>query len=177
MGANFDAAFDHVIGAEGGYTNDVHDAGGPTNWGITQAVLSEWRHKKVTADDVKNLTKDEAKVIYLAKYWIPMRLDKVPSFLLQVLLFDQGVNRGPVTAVKEFQKVLKIEDDGLIGKDTLAAIAKWDERDLALEYCFDMQDDYIAIMKAKPTQVKFIAGWINRSQALIKKVWKLIKGV
>ena len=46
---------DQIIAAEGGYVDDENDAGGATNFGITQATLTAWRSPAtVTKDDVKN---------------------------------------------------------------------------------------------------------------------------
>ena len=39
----FAHALAHVLKMEGGYTNDPYDPGGPTNKGITLAVLAAWR--------------------------------------------------------------------------------------------------------------------------------------
>lgn len=178
----FEAVFEHVLLAEGkNFTNIKEDKGGPTKFGITQRTLSHYRGYTVSFQEVRDMKIEEAKEIYWQEFWDKMSLDVVPYFLIQTLLFDQGVNRGSTTAAREFQEVLAkvsghpLKLDGKIGQKTVAAIKAVDQITLAQEYCFDMQDDYIAIMKKDPTQVKFIAGWINRTQRLMAKVFDYLR--
>jgi lysozyme family protein len=179
---NYDLAFEDVIGVEGGFSNHKDDRGGATNFGITIKTLSNWRNRRCTVQDVKDLKIDEAKRIYKTFYWNPMKLDAVPHLLIQTLLFDQGVNRGTGTAVRELQAVISqmtgqnLKLDGDLGKNTLLAMASLDQLELAKEYVFDAQDDYISIMKKDPKQISFIAGWINRTQSLLNKVFKSFRG-
>jgi uncharacterized protein (TIGR02594 family) len=66
---------------EGGFSNHPADPGGATNMGITQETLRQWRHQDVTADDVRALQRDEARQIFRAKYWEPLRCDEMPIAL------------------------------------------------------------------------------------------------
>lgn len=36
--SNFEKAFTHTLGLEGKYSNNPHDTGGETMWGITKAL-------------------------------------------------------------------------------------------------------------------------------------------
>lgn len=65
------------------YTNDPDDPGGETKYGISKRY-----NPKV---DIKNLTLEQAKKIYLEKYWIPSGCDEV-AFPLDIALFDSQVN-------------------------------------------------------------------------------------
>ncbi len=51
-----DEIFNAILGKEGGYVNHPDDKGGPTNWGITQAVA---RAHGFTGD-MRNLTRQQA---------------------------------------------------------------------------------------------------------------------
>lgn len=109
----FDAIFDILIGEEGGYTNDPNDPGGETNWGID---------KKSHPDiDIKNLTKDGAKTIYINSYWLPSCSDKFPS-VLAMMVFDAAVNNGVERAKEWLQTSLGVTADGKIGPMTIAAL-------------------------------------------------------
>lgn len=171
MTSNFDKAFDHVIGVEGGYTNDPFDHGGPTNWGITQATLSSFRGKPVSEQDVKNLTQHEAKMIYRSKYWNPLNCDAIKSAILSELLFDQGVNRGITAAAKTMQDAVGAKADGMIGPKTIAMINEQADKKLALKFVFASQESYGRIVQNDPSQVKFIVGWLRRTHKLIEKVF------
>lgn len=83
MRDSFDRAFELTVGVEGGYVNDSHDPGGETKYGIAKMY-----HPNV---DIKNLTLDQAKEIYLKEYWIPAGCDNQP-FPMDICLFDSAVN-------------------------------------------------------------------------------------
>ena len=105
---------------EGGYVNDPRDPGGATNMGITLNTLSVWRGQRVTASDVRRLTKDEARQIYRSMYWDKLACDRLPDGV-DWLLFDMGVAHGVGTAAKMLQALLGVEQDGDIGPITLQA--------------------------------------------------------
>lgn len=179
--ANFDKAFTHVLGVEGKYSNHPADRGGPTNWGITQARYSEYLDRPASIEDVKSMTRDTAKKIYKRYYWDAMNLDSIEDDTLAMLLFDQGVNRGPQTAVMELQAVLNryfgknLAVDGDLGAKTIEAIESVNILDLYNEFIQNAQDDYVSIVKNNESQLVFLAGWINRSQKLMDAVFERIK--
>ena len=82
MRANFDQAFEIAIGLEGRPTNDLNDPGGYTIWGLSQRYNSEVN---------QNTTLEQAKEIYLVKYWRPAGCDDAP-FPMDIVLFDSQVN-------------------------------------------------------------------------------------
>ena len=83
MMLSFNKAFIVVVGLEGKETNDPNDPGGLTRFGISQ---------KYNPDvDVANLTLEQAKEIYLNRYWIPAGCDEAP-YPMDICLFDARVN-------------------------------------------------------------------------------------
>ena len=81
--AKFNLAIGKILQHEGSrYTNHPADRGGPTKHGITLGVLKRYRKGRTTAEDVKKLTVDEAKEIYKAKYWNPIRLSEILMLLI-----------------------------------------------------------------------------------------------
>lgn len=83
--SNFDEAFALVIGVEGGYTNNPADPGGETKFGISKRRYPDL--------DIKNLTIDQAKVLYKRDYWDEHDLDARP-WCESLLVFDTSVNGG-----------------------------------------------------------------------------------
>lgn len=61
MSENFEKAVAFVLRHEGGYTNDNRDPGGETKFGISKRAYPSL--------DIKNLTEEQAKVIYRRDYW------------------------------------------------------------------------------------------------------------
>lgn len=110
---NFEDAFRRVIGHEGGYSNDPRDAGGETMYGISKRAYPD--------EDIKGMTLDRAKAIYRRDYWGPTGCDLLPG-PLNFAVFDLAVNAGPRAAVKALQLAVGVTADGVIGRDTRAAV-------------------------------------------------------
>lgn len=166
---NFDKAFEHVIGVEGGYSNHPNDKGGPTNYGITLGALKKYLERDdITALDVKNMTLETAKSVYYWNYWDKWKLDDVESELKSTMMFDQCVNWGiGKSIIKRVQRIVGVDADGVIGPKTLKAINTMDDIEFGKEYAFNAQDRYCRLVQANRSQVVFIAGWINRTQKLV----------
>lgn len=158
-----------VIEAEGGYVDNPEDRGGPTKFGITQASLSSYRGFTATVDDVKGLSRDEAEKIYELCYWNTMRLNRVRSRKVALVLFHFGVNFGPKTAIRLLQETLNVAVDGVLGNETDAAISRTSERGLCLSLTHRAVLKYSSIVEKYPSQRFFLGGWINRAFALLQK--------
>jgi lysozyme family protein len=161
---NYDAAFKAMIAHEGGYTNHPNDKGGPTNLGITQAVLASWLKRKVSAVEVRKLTLADVKPIYKANYANAIRFDDLPSGI-DYLAFDFAVNSGPSRAAKYLQALVDVEQDGYIGPATIAAVNREYAKSpagLINEYADRREAFFRSIIKNNPSQKVFERGWLNR---------------
>ena len=136
---SFDSAFEKTVGLEGGYGADPRDRG---NWTGRRIGVGELRGTKYGISaaaypdlDIRNLTLNHAKDIYLLDYWLPISLNKVQSEALADEIFDTGVNMGLSAAVKIAQRALNFlgigvyQEDGIIGPLTLAGINLWAKKD------------------------------------------------
>jgi len=90
---DIDQLVDGVIDREGGYSDQPADKGGPTCFGITEAVARANGY----AGPMEKLPRGTAVAIYKGLYWLRPRLDEVAnrSAGLASELFDTGVNMGP----------------------------------------------------------------------------------
>jgi len=126
-----DAMVDSLIEREGGYVANAADKGGPTCFGITEAVARANGYRGA----MRQLPREEAAAIYKRLYWLRPRLDEVAARSARVAaeLFDTGVNMGPAIAVTFLQRALTalnrngkdypdLAPDGRIGAQTLAAL-------------------------------------------------------
>jgi glycosyl hydrolase family 108/predicted peptidoglycan binding protein len=130
----FDACMPFIFKAEGGYSDNPNDPGGPTNFGITLATLKAYEsNPNLTAQDVKSLTPATAREIYRSNYWNRMQCGSLPEGL-DLEVFDFGVNAGPGEAVKALQRIVGVTADGSIGPITLAAVGQFKARDLISQY-------------------------------------------
>ena len=62
---------DEILRTEGGYVFDPDDSGGETNFGITKDVARAYGYTGCMRD----LTRDQAFDIYVARYWDAVRGD------------------------------------------------------------------------------------------------------
>ncbi|WP_367846453.1 glycoside hydrolase family 108 protein [Rhodoferax sp. WC2427] len=144
---NFDQAFDRLMGAEGGYVNDPHDPGGETNWGISK--------RSYPTVDIKALTREGAKAIYLRDFWAPL-VDAHPAVRFQT--FDFAVNSGISTAVRKLQAAIGVADDGHWGPLSAAKLASMDVNDALMRFMAQRLRFWVKC-SAWPSQG---AGWVNR---------------
>ena len=120
-----------LIEREGGYVNHRADRGGPTRYGITEAVARAHGFRGSMA----SLPRDEAAAIYRRLYWLRPKFDEVAVRAPRIAgeLFDTGVNMGPAVAATFLQRALTalnrngrdftdLVPDGRIGPRTLAAL-------------------------------------------------------
>ena len=109
----FNEAFRRLIGHEGGYVNDPADPGGETNFGISRRAYP--------GEDIKHMTLQRAKALYLRDYWGPAGCDAVPD-AMRFQLFDMAVNSGVRRALETLQLAAGVDPDGQLGPLTLQAL-------------------------------------------------------
>lgn len=144
----FDDAFQVLIGVEQGY---VVDDGGPTMYGVTQAVA---RAHGFTGD-MHDLPLDLAKSIAKAQYWDVYHCDELdPRIGFQV--FDAAYNGGH--PVQWLQQASGAVADGSFGPATLAAVKATDPSKLIARFdAYRLQ--YMCDLNVWPTYGK---GWARR---------------
>lgn len=162
--AKFDRCLKEVFIHEGEYANHPADRGGPTKFGITQKTLSDWRGTQATEADVRQLTRDEARLIYFSRYWNPVRGDELPPGV-DLVLFDAAVHMGVGRAVRMAQRIVGASVDGVVGRQTLAAIRGFPVEELIRRFC----EDRLAFLRTLPNWETFKIGWQRRVQAVERK--------
>ncbi len=174
-----------IVAREGGYVNDPDDPGGATNHGVTIGTMRRLGldltgDGKVTADDVKRLTRADAERIYVEHYFARPRIGELPE-VLWASVFDMYVNAG-ANAVLILQRLLAdmghlIRADGAIGRETIAAAqgaAAAAPGHLADAYGIARRNYYYGLGDARPASRKFArrrdggkGGWISRAEEFI----------
>ena len=161
----FEKIFDYLLRVEGGYSNDENDKGGKTKFGIIEEEARKYGYK----GDMQDLTKDFAKNIYLKKYYLGNKLDKVVNDKVALSICDWAVNSGR-NGTKNAQIAINqltnanLDVDGIIGNKTLEALNSVDPEKF-LEVYHNLQRIYYkGKVEADRTQEKFLTGWLNRVQ-------------
>lgn len=172
---NFEVFIDDIIKAEKGYVDHPNDRGGPTNFGITQAVAI----RNGYTGDMQDLPLSLAREIYRKRYIVEPQFDKVAALDPRIgfELIDTGVNMGPAKASEFFQRCLNIFNqegsryadvfvDGRIGPATLEAFKAYlrFRGDLGVTVMLKALNAvqgtrYIEIAENSPSQESFTFGW------------------
>jgi len=168
---------DALIDREGGYVDHPADKGGPTCFGISQAVARAHGY----AGPMRQLPRSEAAVIYRRLYWLRPRLDEVAkrSARLAEELFDTGVNMVPAVAVTFLQRALTalnrggkdypdLTPDGRIGAVTLNALDTFfatrghsSGETVLLRALEALQGErYLRLAERRPANEAFLYGWL-----------------
>jgi lysozyme family protein len=164
----FDNRLPVVLRHEGGFVQHPRDPGGATKFGITRDTLTRSRGRRVSVDDVRNLTEAEAGGIYRRFYWDAVRGDELPPGL-DLAVFDLAVNSGPSRAVRMLQSVLGIEADGLVGPSTLKAARRANAED-AIRRLTRARLGFLARLPSWPV---FGRGWRRRALAIEQEALRL----
>ena len=168
--------FDHILTdtlkLEGGVTTDT---GGLTNYGITQKTYNAVApNLGLPKKSVKDLGYGEVKTIYENEFYKKPKYDLLPTYKIQGLMFDWGVNAGTGTATKKLQEIVGTKADGKFGKKTLEAVNKYieekGEQALAFEILSSRLNHYTELINSNPEKYgKYENGWINRINHLAQK--------
>ena len=172
-----DRLIDELIEREGGYSSHPSDRGGPTNFGITEAVARAHGY----SGPMRALPREEAAAIYRRLYWLRPRFDQVAkrSPAIANELFDTGVNMGPAVAATFLQRALSalnrdrkdypdLVPDGRIGSATLAALdtflklrgGKTGETVMLRALDALQGERYIRLAERRPANEAFLYGWL-----------------
>jgi len=172
-----DRLIEALIDREGGYVNNPADKGGPTCFGITEAVARAHGY----GGPMRQLPREEAAAIYRRLYWARPRFDEVAerSPRLAAELFDTGVNMGPAVAATFLQRALTalnrngkdytdLIPDGRIGPVTVAALDAFLKiRGLAsgetvlVRALEALQGErYLRLAERRPANEAFLYGWL-----------------
>ena len=177
---------DALIEREGGYVNHPADRGGPTCFGLTEAVARAHGY----GGAMRDLPRREAVAIYRRLYWLRPRFDQVAirARRLAAELFDTGANMGPAVAETFLQRALTalnrsgrdypdLVPDGRIGDVTLVALdgffkvrGKAGAETVLLRAIEALQGErYLRLAERRPANEAFLYGWLanrigNRSE-------------
>lgn len=153
-------ALDKTLEWEGGYSHHPADAGGPTYHGVTQRVYDAYRRTTGQAGrSVEFMSEMEERVIYHDSYWLPINGDALPEPLSHAV-FDMAVNSGVWNAKIALQEAVRVKTDGVIGPVTAAACNA--TPNVLLVFLKKRAEHIRDIVQAKPAQVVFLLGWVNR---------------
>ncbi|WP_437727120.1 glycoside hydrolase family 108 protein [Sorangium sp. So ce861] len=164
----FDICLQFLLTWEGGFSDHPADPGRATCMGITQRTYDSHCDRRGRArSSVRGITRGEAIEIYAERFWTPLECDRV-SPPLDLVVFDTGVNMGRSRAVKLLQASLRVAVDGVLGPQTLGALAAQQAAVPALvaDYLARRGRFYRDLAARRPSLGVFLSGWQRRLDAL-----------
>jgi lysozyme family protein len=152
--ADFEAAIAVVLAHEGGLVDDPGDGGGVTKFGIS--------HRTYPDLDIATLTRKQAVAIYRRDWWARYGYGAIRDQALATTLFDLAV-LNPDAAHRALQQTLgdlgaPVPVDGVLGPQTLAAIAQVDAECLRLGL-----QARLAVFLLGLHRPRFVKGWLRRA--------------
>jgi lysozyme family protein len=136
-----------------GYVDDPLDRGGETKFGVAKNANPDL--------DITNLDWETVEAVYYDRYWVAGACGSLPP-RVAVLHFDGCVNHGISRAKKFLQGAVGAEQDGIVGRQTLAAVSAMDPIAVCESICIQRAKFYRDIVAAKPAQERFLKGWLRR---------------
>ena len=146
--------------------NDPNDSGGATNKGVTLATFRRFKGASAAVDELKAITDEDWTAIFKTMYWDKCRADEINSQAVANLIVDWYWMSG-TKAIKYVQRLIGATEDGIVGKQTLARLNAKGEG-LVLPIYNYRKDFYHRIEANRPTQKRFLRGWLNRLNALME---------
>lgn len=176
MSARFEECVAEVLRHEGGFVDNINDPGGATNHGISLryarsqgSMLDLDGDGDVDRNDIVLITPERASLVYRNWFWRDVKGDELPAGV-DLAVFDFAVNSGPSRAIRSLQKVLRVQQDGVLGPATLAALRTADAREVALGVC----DDRLAFLRGLRTWATFGRGWTRRVTSVRLKSLEMV---
>lgn len=165
--ANVNELIPIILKWEGGYVNDPDDLGGATNKGITLNTFKYYRKinklPDPTIDDLMNIKDSEWLAVLKSLYWNKWQADKIKNQSVANILVDWVWASGGY-GIKWPQKLLGVDQDGIVGTKTLTAVNEYPQgQQVLFNELQRIRIEYIDwICSLRTTNRKFRNGWLNR---------------
>lgn len=187
--ADFLLAHEFTAKWEGGLSDVPQDRGGITKYGVSLNFLRNFATSQpgrdvldrmgiilpATSRTIRDLTLDQARSIFRAEFWNPLRLDTLPQ-RPATFLYDCAVNHGSKRSVVLAQRGynscvgpygVKLAEDGILGPATRAGLAH--DTDPIISGCIAARRRFFeAIVRNDQSQDVFLRGWLNRCDDLAR---------
>jgi len=148
-----------ILKWEGGYAGNI-DGATCTMKGVTLATYRRFFGKEKTCKDLKEITQAEWDYIFKKGFWDRWKADDIENQSIAELLVDWCWTSG-VWGIKFPQRVLGVNDDGIVGPKTLAAINDYENQEELFNKLWNRRKKHFQDI-AKGGKAKFLGGWLNR---------------
>lgn len=171
----FVQAVSKVLRHEGFFSDDPIDPGGPTKYGVSLRWLRTLGEEgdfdgdgDVDRDDIWAMEEADAVRLYYDKWYLKESYDKM-ILIIGGKVFDLAINIGAVSANRILQRAvraadgLRLVEDGIIGKKTLAAVGRTSDLKLLPAIRSEAAGHYRLLIERRESFEKYRDGWLNRA--------------
>ena len=140
------------------------DRGGPTLAGVTLTTFNEWRAKtggRKGESELAKLSYDEWLAILKSLFWDRCNADNIMSQSVANMFVDWAWHSGP-GVIRNVQDIFSLRQDGIVGPKTLAALNALPAQTVFNRIKAARERYYRKIVQNRPSQQKFLNGWLNR---------------
>jgi len=172
--AEFKISLQKTLAHEGEYVNDPVDSGKETYRGISRANYGNWKgwsiidQYKIKPNFPFSLANNvdlekQVELFYLYEFWLLLKADQIQNQTTADSVFDFAVNAGINKSVQLTQSIIGTKADGIIGEQTLKKLNSLDFGYFQPAFTVAKISHYIAIIQKRPTNKKYLYGWIIRA--------------
>ena len=148
---------------EQGYSNNAHDYGGETKYGISKRSFPN--------EDIPNLTPERAAELLKANYWDFYGIGSIDDQGVANLVFCMIVNMNPINAVKTIQAavnacgrtIIGVKVDGIMGTGTVQSINSLAPYWLCDRIRLENIRYYLRLVDTDLSQRVNFEGWVRRA--------------
>ena len=152
---------------EGRWSRNPNDKGGATMKGVTYKTYCDYRkaknRPKPSLTDLRRITVEEWNDVLRWGYWDRIKADKIKDEWVTYLLVDCVWMSG-LGYVKQVQKLLDLEADGIIGTKTLSKINSKKGEEL-FELLWHQREKFFRSIGTGNNAV-FLKGWLRRLKSV-----------
>lgn len=172
--AKFSITLQKTLAHEGNYVNDPDDLGKETYKGISRASHADWKgwpvidtYKKkfdfphMLDNDIE--LQKQVELFFLYEFWLPLKADQIQYQTTADSIFDFAVNVGIKTTIQLAQSIIGTKVDGIIGDQTLKTLNSLDFGYFQPAFTVGKISHYIGCIQKRPTNKKYLYGWITRA--------------
>lgn len=173
----FNVAFQYTLKNEVGHgkntveqTNDKHDSGGFTRYGVSSPLFAEAKKEiRTLPEKLESITLAHAAAIYLIMFWNKLNLEKVDDVRKAVIVFDAAVLFGVSRVARFVQECLNAVSegetllvDGVIGPKSLRTLNTCNYFLFRDAFQKRLRERIDFVVKASAKNQRYRNGWHNR---------------
>jgi lysozyme family protein len=155
--STYEACRDFVWGFDGFKDDRAAGENFATAYGVTQYTWGYAVSEGIVKGDIANATQADCDNILHALYWNVCRCSSMPPGA-NLMLFNNSVLAGAGHAIRQLQRVLGLDQDGIVGPRTIQAANSFGDKPL-IDALTAADDAYLQALANAPL---YLNGWMRR---------------